>query len=342
MHAVTNLSADVGVKPACEALGVSRATWYRKQRPASPSGVAIKPTPPRTKSPRALGVDEREEVLATLCSPRFMDRAPAEVAATLLDEGTYLCSERTMYRVLAANAPVRERRDQLRHPEYTKPELVATAPNQVWSWDITKLRGPEKWNHFYLYVLIDIFSRYVVGWMVAERETAALGSRLIEESCTKHSIAPDTLVLHSDRGAPMTAKCTAQMLADLGLTRSLSRPQVSDDNPFSEAQFKTLKYHPSFPKRFTGKHHALSFCRTFFSWYNDEHRHAGIAMLTPDDVHNGRGDAALAARQTALNTAYDRNPERFVHGPPRAQRLQAAVWINKPVELTNASDEDVH
>jgi len=262
MAAVTELAGDVGIRPACNALAVSRATWYRRQKPPV-AAAAPRPTPAR-----ALSANERTGVLDLLCSQRFVDHSPAEVAATLLDEGTYLCSERTMYRVLAEHAPARERRDQLRHPTYEKPELVASAPNQVWSWDITKLRGPEKWKAFYLYVLIDIFSRYVVGWMVAERETAALGSRLIDETTTKHDITPGTLTLHSDRGSPMTAKCTAQLLADLGLTRSLSRPQVSDDNPFSEAHFKTLKYQPNFPKRFASQHQALAFCRSFFHWYN--------------------------------------------------------------------------
>ena len=223
-----------------------------------------------------------------LASPRFVDRSPAEVVATLLDEGQYLCAERTMYRILAANQPVRERRNQRSHPCYTKPELVATGPNQTWSWDITRLRGPKRWTSFYLYVLLDIFSRCVVGWMVADRENAALAATLIEETCLKQGIEPQVLTLHSDRGAPMTSKCTAQLLADLGVTRSLSRPQVSDDNPFSEAQFKTLKYHPGFPGRFEDITAAIAFCRSFFPWYNTEHRHAGIAMLTPDDVHHHR------------------------------------------------------
>ena len=335
MNAVTELSTFVGIKPACEALGVSRATWYRRREPKRQ--LAARPRPPR-----ALDEVERKTVLETLCSPRFVDRSPAEVAATLLDDGVWLCSERTMYRILADDAPVRERRNQLRHPEYDKPELMATGPNQVWSWDITKLRGPEKWKHIYLYVLIDIFSRYVVGWMVAERETAALGSRLIDETCAKHGITPGTLVLHSDRGSPMTAKCTAQLLADLGLTRSLSRPQVSDDNPFSEAQFKTLKYHPSFPKRFVSLRAALLFCRAFFRWYNDEHRHAGIAMLTPADVHYGRAEAVLSKRQVALDAAYAANPQRFVHGPPRAPQLSPAVWINKPIEEPESTLDEVH
>ena len=279
LMAVQPLASQVGVAPACRALGVPRASFYRRQRPA-PGHQQPRPTPAR-----ALCASERAHVLDVLASPRFVDRSPAEVVATLLDEGRYLCAERTMYRILAANQPVRERRNQRSHPCYTKPELVATGPNQTWSWDITRLRGPKRWTSFYLYVLLDIFSRYVVGWMVADRENAALAATLIEETCLKQGIEPQVLTLHSDRGAPMTSKCTAQLLADLGVTRSLSRPQVSDDNPFSEAQFKTLKYHPGFPGRFEDITAAIAFCRSFFPWYNTEHRHAGIAMLTPDDVH---------------------------------------------------------
>ena len=251
-----------------------------------------------------------------LAGPRFVDRAPAEVVATLLDEGHYLCSERTMYRILAADQPVRERRNQREHPQYSKPELVATAPNQTWSWDITKLLGPTKWTYFYLYVVLDIFSRYAVGWMVADRENSALAGRLIEETCHKQGVQPQVLTLHSDRGAPMTSKCTAQLLADLGVTRSLSRPQVSDDNPFSEAQFKTLKYHPGFPGRFHDITAAIAFCRTFFPWYNTEHRHGGIAMLTPDDVHRriesarGRASRTLRSRDPTTGWIHDTHNRR--------------------------------
>ena len=238
-----------------------------------------------------------------------------------------------MYRILAANQPVRERRNQRSHPCYTKPELVATGPNQTWSWDITRLRGPKRWTSFYLYVLLDIFSRYVVGWMVADRENAALAATLIEETCLKQGIEPQVLTLHSDRGAPMTSKCTAQLLADLGVTRSLSRPQVSDDNPFSEAQFKTLKYHPSFPGRFDDITAAIAFCRSF-PWYNTEHRHAGIAMLTPDDVHHHRASDVLAQRGRTLQAAWTLHPERFVHGTPKPDPLPEAVWINPPATST--------
>ena len=319
------LAEQVGVVPACQALGVSRATFYRRQR-LTPGHQQ-----PRSTPARALCDSEREQVLDVLACPRFVDRAPAEVVATLLDEGHYLCSERTMYRILATNQPVRERRNQREHPQYAKPELVATAPNQTWSWDITKLLGPTKWTYFYLYVVLDIFSRYAVGWMVADRENSALAACLIEETCHKQGVRPQILTLHSDRGAPMTSKCTAQLLADLGVTRSLSRPQVSDDNPFSEAQFKTLKYHPGFPGRFHNITAAIAFCRTFFPWYNTEHRHGGIAMLTPGDVHHHRTQSVLHQRGRTLQAAWTRHPERFVRGIPKPDPLPEAVWINPPV-----------
>ncbi len=322
--AAEELAPQVGVEPACRALGVSRATFYRRKRPA-PGHQQPRPTPAR-----ALSKSERDRVVEELTSPRFVDRSPAEVFATLLDEEKYLCSERTMYRILAERQSVHERRNQLQHPKYTKPELVATEPNQVWSWDITKLLGPQKWTYYYLYVLLDIFSRYAVGWMVADRENSALAGRLIEETCQKQGVQPKVLTLHSDRGSPMTSKCTAQLLADLGVTRSLSRPQVSDDNPFSEAQFKTLKYHPGFPGRFVDIAHATGHCRSFFPWYNTEHRHGGIAMLTPDDVHHGRAPERLAQRQRTLEAAWAAHPERFVRGIPKTSPLPEAVWINPP------------
>ncbi len=322
--AARSLASKVGVAPACRALGVSRSTFYRRARPAPGRQL------PRPAPARALSEIERERVQATLASPRFVDRSPAEVVATLLDEGRYLCSERTMYRILGANGEVKDRRNQRVHPPYAKPELVATAPNQVWSWDITRLLGPRPWSYYYLYVLLDLFSRYAVGWMVADRENAALAQRLIEETCLKHGVKPSVLTLHSDRGAPMTSQGTAQLLARLGVNRSLGRPRVSDDNPFSEAQFKTLKYHPGFPDRFPDQDAATGYCRSFFPWYNTEHRHAGIAMLTPETVHYGRAQAAIEQRQRALSAAWRRHPERFVGGEPMHQPLPQAVWINKP------------
>ena len=332
MRAAASLAETVGVQPACKALGVARSTFYRRQKPTSGHQQ------PRKRPARALDASEREAVRDTLASERFVDRSPAAVVATLLDDGQYLCSERTMYRILAEDHPVRERRDQLTHPVYTKPELVATAPNQTWSWDITRLLGPKKWTYYYLYVLIDIFSRYVVGWMVADRENSALASRLIQETCLKQDVQPTTLTLHSDRGSPVTGKCTAQLLADLGVTRSLSRPRVSDDNPFSEANFKTLKYHPGFPGRFADIHAATGFCRTFFRWYNGEHRHGGIAMLAPADVHYGRAEAMIAQRERTLQQAWAQHPERFVHGKPKPQPLPPEVWINRPVEETSPEE----
>lgn len=266
-----------------------------------------------------------------LDSPRFVDASPAQVFHALLEESRYLCSERTMYRCLEARAPVRERRDQRRHPAYAKPELMATAPNQLWSWDVTKLLGPQTWTYYYLYVIMDVFSRYVVGWMLAERESAALATRLIEQTYTRHGVMPEVLTLHSDRGAPMTAKCTAQLLADLGVTQSLSRPRTSDDNPFSEAQFKTLKYQPGFPARFRDQDHAQAYCRQFFPWYNDEHHHGGIAMLTPEQVHFGQAQEVIARRQAVLDAAFLAHPERFPKGPPQARQLPEAVYINPPV-----------
>lgn len=326
MRLVAETAEAYGVAPTCAALGVARATYYRRQQP--------KPAPSaRPASPRALSPEERAHVLATLHDERHVDLAPATVYAKLLDErGEYLCSERTMYRILASSGEVRERRDQLVHPEYKKPELLATAPNQVWSWDITKLLGPVKWTYFYLYVVLDIFSRYVVGWMVAERENAAHARRLIAETCTKHEVVPGTLTLHQDRGAPMRAKAFAQMLADLGVTKTHSRPHVSDDNPFSEAHFKTLKYRPDFPGRFGTLADAQAHCRAFFSWYNHDHRHEGLGLLTPADVHLGRAPVVLAARQRVLDAAYAAHPERFVQQAPIAGQPPTEVWINKPTD----------
>ena len=289
--AVQPLASQVGVAPACRELGVPRASFYRRQRPA-PGHQQPRPTPAR-----ALRASERAHVLDVLASPRFVDRSPAEVVATLLDEGQYLCAERTMYRILAANQPVRERRNQRSHPCYTKPELVATGPNQTWSWDITRLRGPKRWTSFYLYVLLDIFSRYVVGWMVADRENAALAATLIEETCLKQGIEPQVLTLHSDRGAPMTSKCTAQLLADLGVTRSLSRPQVSDDNPFSEAQFKTLKYHPGFTLANVFLHYVLDL------WFHKKWR---------PNVPDGEAIIVRYADDIVVGFQHKRDAERYL------------------------------
>ena len=296
---------------------------YRARKPV---GAARK----RVKPDRALTESEREGVLDRLRSNRFVDHAPAQVYATLLDEDTYLCSIRTMYRILEAHGEVKERRDQASHPQYARPQLLATGPNELWSWDITKLLGPATWTYYYLYVILDVFSRYVVGWMVAYRELAALANRLIHESCEKQGIVKGQLTLHADRGSSMRSKHVAMLLSDLGVTKTHSRPHVSNDNPYSESQFKTMKYRPEFPKRFGSIEDARAFCKDFFRWYNTEHRHSGIALLTPETVHYSLAEEAISARQKVLNTAYGRHPERFVRKPPKAPQLPEAVWINPP------------
>jgi putative transposase len=271
-------------------------------------------------------------VLDVLHEERFLDLSPLEVYAILLDEGRYLCSPRTMYRILAASGEVRERRDQLRHPAYRKPELLATQPNELWSWDITKLKGPAKWTYFQLYVLLDIFSRYVVGWTVAARESGTIAKQLIEETCRKQGVERHQLTVHADRGPAPASKPVAFLLADLGVTKSHSRPYTSTDNPYSEAHFRTLKYRPDFPERFGSIQDARAHCRAFFDWYNRQHRHSGIGLLTPETMHLGQADAALAARQIVLDRAHRARPERFVRGRPTPGTPPKEAWINKPVE----------
>jgi putative transposase len=285
-----------------------------------------------------LSVEEHQEVLSVVNSERFCDQAPAEVYATLLDEGKYLCSERTMYRILEESDQVRERRDQLRHPRYAAPELLASRPNEVWSWDITKLLGPAKWTYFYLYVILDIFSRYVVGWMVAYRESAGLAQRLIEQTLERQGIEPGKLTLHADRGSSMTSKPVAFLLAELGVTKTHSRPHVSNDNPYSESQFKTMKYRPEFPERFGSYQDARGFCGGFFPWYNHEHHHSGLGLLTPFEVHFGKAELKREQRTLVLRAAFEKNPERFVRGLPRPPALPTQVWINKPKEPAMRND----
>ena len=331
--AAEELAGRIGqTAEACEALGVSRSTLYRRRRP-----VTSKPKR-RPRPQRALDTTERERVLSALHCERFVDKAPAQVWATLLDEGIYHCSIRTMYRILSEHGEVRERRNQLRHPNYQKPELVAEAPNQVWSWDITKLRGPVKWTYFYLYVILDIFSRYVTGWMLARRESAELARRLISESCLKQNIEADQLTIHADRGSSMRSKSVALLLADLGITKTHSRPYVSNDNPYSESQFKTMKYCPEFPSRFGCLEDGRLFCGGFFDYYNNAHRHSGLGLMTPAAVHYGRADELNAARRQVLLEAHRAHPERFVHGTPQPPVLPRQVWINPPPEKTTPQE----
>jgi len=332
METALAVAPEVGLAPACRALGVSRATLYRHHRPP----VRTEPVVPVERAPRprpvmALSDEERTAVLDALHSERFLDAAPAQVYATLLDEGTYLASERTMYRVLAEHDEVRERRAQARHPAYAAPELLATRPNELWSWDITKLKGPTKGSWFHLYVLLDVFSRYVPGWLVAARESATLAERLIAESIAKEGVTAG-LTIHADRGSSMSSRTLALLFGDLGVTKSHSRPQVSNDNPFSESQFRTLKYRPGFPERFGSLADARAWCGPFFRWYNAEHHHRGIGLLTPETVHRGRGEQVRAARQVVLDGAYAAHPERFVRKRPEPPALPTAVWINPPKE----------
>ena len=330
MIAVENATAAMGVAPACRALGLPRATLYRGRRPT----VVARPRP---APPRALEPVERQGVL-DLLHTRFVDQAPAQVHATLLDEGTYLCSPRTMYRLLDAAHEIKERRDQVRRPHYAAPELLATRPNEVWSWDITKLLGPAKWTYFYLYVILDIFSRYVVGWMLAPHESAALAARLIAETCATQGIQPGQLTLHADRGGAMRSKPVALLLADLGVVKTHSRPQVSNDNPFSEAQFKTLKYCPQCPERFGSIEDGRAFGQDFFRWYNHAHHHSGLGFLTPAVVHVGQAATVRAHRQHVLAAAYTAHPERFVKGQPQPADLPTAVWINPPAKKPTAQE----
>ena len=328
MQTVHEHAPRYGVRPTCAALAVAPATYYR-HRPGGDGWSRVAPSP-RSASPRALAPGERQRILDVLHEPRFADLAPATIYATLLDEGTYHCSERTMYRVLAAHDEVRERRAHRRHPAYAAPELLVMAPNQLWSWDITRLKGPEKWTYFSLYVLRDVFSRYVVGWLVAPRESSTLAERLLALSCERQRILPEQLTIHADRGAPMTSKPVAFLLADLGVTKTHSRPHVSNDNPYSEAHFKTLKYRPDFPERFGSLEDARAHCVDFFTWYNTAHRHSSLGLHTPHDVHHGLAADRRLARAAVLTAAFAATPERFVRHAPVPPALPTAAWSNPP------------
>ena len=323
IEATEELAKSIGISAACQALGVPRSSLYRARQPEKEP--QSRPTPER-----ALSEEEKVQVRQVLNSERFQDCALRQVYATLLDEGVYLCHWRTMYRILAEHEEVRERRNQLQHPTYSKPELLATGPNQLWSWDITKLKGPRKWTCYYLYVILDVFSRYVPGWLVAECESAMLAEQLIAETCAKQGIEPGQLTVHADRGSSMRSKTVALLLADLGVTKTHSRPYVSNDNPYSESQFKTLKYRPGFPERFGSLVDTRNWTRPFFRWYNHEHRHSSLGLMTPATVHYGQAEAVRAQRQQVLLEAYAAHPERFVRGQPTPPPLPKEVWINKP------------
>lgn len=337
MSSVQLLEPTLGLSAACAILGLPRGAPARQQARLRRAAF-VGPRRARADRPRpplALDVVEQQALLETLNSERFVDTSPAAVHATLLDEGRYLGSVRTMYRLLAANAGCRERRNQLVHPAYTKPELLAIAPNQVWSWDITKLKGPAKWTCFHLYVILDIFSRHVVGWLIADRESAQLAQELIADTVSRHNVEPGMLTLHADRGTSMRSKPVAALLVDLDVAKSHSRPYVSDDNPFSEAQFKTMKYRPDFPARFGCLADARAFCQRFFAWYNTQHRHSGIGYMTPHSVHYGTAQTIHDTRQAALDVAFLAHPERFKGNRPQPHALPTEVWINPPSkELT--------
>ncbi len=329
MSTTREISFEIGVSNACKAVGVARSSYYyfycRYGRKRSVTA--------RSSPSWALSQGERQQVLTILHEPQFVDKAPHQVYATLLDQGEYFCSIRTMYRILHDNYEVCERRRQRNHKHYSKPELLASSPNQVWSWDITKLKGPRTWTYFYLYVILDIYSRFVTGWMLAYRESSALAKRLIKETCVKQKIGKEQLTIHADRGPSMKSKPVALLLGELGVTKSHSRPYVSNDNPYSEAQFKTMKYAPQFPDRFDNIDEAVAFCRDFFGWYNKEHRHTGIALLTPEMVHYGLAESAIKKRDEVLKKAFERFPERFRGKMPKAEKLPEYVWINKPEKV---------
>lgn len=322
MQLIDNRALCLSVRETCDALSFPRSSYCRSKKPLKAKTY---------KSHRKLNPDERQKVLDILRSDEYMDLSPAQVYNHLLDKGEYVASERTMYRILNENKEVRERRQLTKHPIYKKPELLATGPNQLWSWDITRLRGPNKLEYYHLYVMLDVYSRYVVGWMLAHRESAELAKELVSECYKSQNISPEVLTVHSDRGPAMKAQTLAELFDYLKVTKSHSRPQVSNDNPYSEAQFKTTKYSRTYPDRFGSIEDAKSFCRDFFAWYNQEHYHSGIAMLTPKSVHYGQDRGIISKRNQALSEAFKKNKHRFVNGKPKAKKVPAKVWINKPI-----------
>lgn len=327
MKAAQELAELVNVKASCDALAVARPSYYRRCRPPTPKPAAVE----RPPNPRRYSDAERDAILQVLNSKRFCDKSPEQVEAILAEEGKRIASARTMYRILAALQQVRERRNRRRHFVHHTPRLVAHGPNEVWSWDISRLKGPEKGIWYMLYVALDIYSRFVVGWLLAERENSKIAQHFLRETMRKQGIEPGQLTVHQDRGSPMRAKSTMELLDDLGAGRSYSRPQVSNDNPFSESHFGTIKQRPDLPDRLANIEHGRQVLREIYSWYNYEHHHSGIMMLTPAQVHLSQADQMLAKRHALRMAAYEANPLRFISGPPSRQQLPAEVWINPPV-----------
>lgn len=335
MNAATSLVEDLGARAACVGMGIARASYYRAQQSLTPQHTVRQPR----RSPLALSAEEREEVMDVLHSPEYVDVAPHTVYAMLLDAGTFMASVSTFYRILRATSGTRPRRDQLVHPAYARPELLATKPCEVWSWDITKIKGPVKSAHFHLYVILDIFSRYVVGWMIADCESDALAETLIGHTCDNEGIARDQLTLHADRGAAMRSKLVADLLVDLGVAKSHSRPYTSDDNPYSEAQFKTMKYRPDFPERFDSLAQARAYCKTFFAWYNYDHRHSGIGYMTPAAMHTGVAAIIHEQRTHVLQNAFEKHPNRFKHRRPKPPIMPNEAGINMPKPNSGEADQ---
>lgn len=325
INTAASVATTVGVTTACDLLGVPRSSFYRARQPKNTP--APRPTPVRALTPA-----ERNEVRQLLNSERFVDQAPRQVYATLLDDEIYLCHWRTMYRILEAHQEVKERRNQRWHPPAAKPQLETTGPRQLWSWDITKLKGPAKWQHYHLYVILDVYSRFVVGWLLAEVESAALAEILITTTCQREGIQPEQLGLHSDRGPAMQSKTIAQLLIDLDVAQTFSRPYTPNDNAYSETQFKTFKYRPGFPEQFDSLAEARTWVQTFMQWYNFQHYHSALGLLTPAMVHLGQAQQVQSQRQQVLAAAYQAHPERFVGGHPSVAKLPDSVWINRPSE----------
>lgn len=338
MDAAVSLGSALGAASACAGMGVARATYYRAKHVRAPLHTVRQPR----RSPLALSESERQQILDRLHSPEYIDVAPHTVYAMLLDDGIYLASVSTFYRILRETSGTRPRRNELVHPAYARPELLATKPCEVWSWDITKIKGPAKSAHYHLYVILDIFSRYVVGWMIADCESAELAEALIEQTYDKQGIVKGQLTLHADRGASMRSKPVANLLADLGVIKSHSRPYVSDDNPYSESQFKTMKYRPNFPDRFQSVDEARAFCQTFFSWYNDDHRHSGIGYMTPVAMHGGAAQLIYAKRKQVLQNAFLQHPNRFKSCRPLPPQLPTSAGINmpKPASMPNEKKDN--